>query len=114
MAVLSFRFSVAPAAKFLSLSGAMLVLANIVWAGLTPALKARPPVVLLGSVPGSTEAAELKLRLGAGFYICLITGLLALFLSIGLLIVDSLYPVETALFFNLDPLLSFEECYVSK
>ena len=67
MALLCLQFSVTPGAYFLALSGSMLLLANTVWALLSPALKSRPPVVLLGS-------ASLKLGLGSAFYLCLFTG----------------------------------------
>lgn len=107
MAVLCFQFSVVPAAKFLGLSGFTLLLANILWACLSPALDDRPPTVLLGTV-------TLQLRLGGAYYLCLVTSLLAMILAIGLLLMEAHRPIETAVFFGLDPFVTYEECYCGK
>lgn len=107
MAVISANFSIAPAANFLALCGALLLLANIVWASLSPALATRPPVVLLGS-------AVLQLHLGPTFYHCLVTGLLAVLLAAFLIFFNACYPIQAAEFLGLDPSIIYEECYVSK
>lgn len=107
MAILCLQFSVTPGAYFMALSGSMLLLANMVWALLSPALKSRPPVVLLGS-------AALQLQLGWTFYLCLFTGLLAVVLAIALLLVEGRDPTKAATFFGLDPRSVYDEYYCSK
>ncbi|XP_071487819.1 dual oxidase maturation factor 1-like isoform X1 [Diadema antillarum] len=90
-------------AYFLILTGGSLLTANVLYAS-----------IRYGSelfIPFSDEHI-LRFHKGPTFWLCLVSGLVSVISGFIVLVMDYLYPLEIATFFNVDPLQDFEETFM--
>lgn len=92
-------------AMFLCMTGLSMLSGNIIYA----AMKFGVPL----AIPfGAGEELTLSFTKGGSFYLCMIGGLVALFSGVLILIADEFSPLKTSEFFNVDPLISYEDTFV--
>lgn len=90
-------------AYFLIMTGGSLLTANILYASIRFGSELK--------IPFSADHI-LEFHKGPSFWLCLIAGLVSVICGIITLVMDYLYPLEIATFFNVDPLQDFEDTFL--
>ncbi|KAB0796982.1 hypothetical protein PPYR_11043 [Photinus pyralis] len=94
LAVILFRSVIRYGGYFLFLTGCLLILANITWSVV------RNPADLV--IP--FEDAEIVMKYGFSYWLCLFTGLLCVALSITIIVIEAKWDTAISIFFGIDPL----------
>uniref|UniRef100_A0A1Y1LRP2 Dual oxidase maturation factor 1 n=1 Tax=Photinus pyralis TaxID=7054 RepID=A0A1Y1LRP2_PHOPY len=99
LAVILFRSVIRYGGYFLFLTGCLLILANITWSVV------RNPADLV--IP--FEDAEIVMKYGFSYWLCLFTGLLCVALSITIIVIEAKWDTAISIFFGIDPLTCLDE-----
>ncbi|XP_041464964.1 dual oxidase maturation factor 1-like isoform X1 [Lytechinus variegatus] len=90
-------------AYFLIMTGGSLLTANVLYASIRYGSELKIPF-------GADHI--LTFYKGPSFWLCMVAGLISVICGFIVLVMDYLYPLEIATFFNVDPLQDFEDTYL--